>query len=53
MSHFIAYMGLGLLPMLLRPGWRPVLVLFVAASIFRRSDGVDSDLCAGALRYCQ
>ena len=34
MSHFIAYMGLGLLPMLLRPGWRAVLVLFVAASIF-------------------
>ncbi len=34
MSHFIAYMGLGLLPMLLRPGWCSTLALFVAASLF-------------------
>ncbi len=34
MSHLLAYMGLGLLPMLLRPGWRWVLILFVGASAF-------------------
>lgn len=34
LSHFLAYAGLGLLPMLLRPGWRWTLTLFLAASGF-------------------
>ncbi len=32
-SHFLAYMGIGLLPMLVRPGWRGTLFLFVTVSI--------------------
>lgn len=33
-SHFVAYMGLGLLPMLLRPGLWWVVVLFFGATAF-------------------